>query len=74
MHPTKLILPSSKYRSVLTSPEQTLMTHILTVLSFPPLTILSATKSTQYTSSVWPGRSVLSLYVFKSQIYARAND
>jgi hypothetical protein len=36
-------------------------THILTVLSRPPLTILSATKSTQYTSSVWPGRSFLIL-------------
>jgi hypothetical protein len=44
-------------------------TYIFTVLSLPPLTTLSATKSTQYTSSVCPGKSVLSLYVFKFQIY-----
>ena len=43
-------------------------THIFNVRSLPPLATLSATKSTQYTSSVWPGKSVLSLYVFKSQI------
>lgn len=43
-------------------------THILTVRSRPPLTSLSATKSTQYTSSVCPGRSVLILYVLRSQI------
>ena len=47
--------------------------HILTVLSLPPLTILSATKSTQYTSSVCPGRSILILYVFRSQSYPSAS-
>lgn len=41
-------------------------TYIFTVLSRPPETTLSATKSTQYTSSVWPGRSILILYVFRS--------
>lgn len=48
------------------------MTYILTVRSLPPLTILSATKSTQYTSSVCPGRSVFSLYVLRSQICVSA--
>lgn len=42
-------------------------THIFTVRSRPPLTSLSATKSTQYTSSACPGRSVLILYVLRSQ-------
>jgi hypothetical protein len=46
-------------------------THIFTVLSRPPLTTLSATKSTQYTSSVWPGRSILILYVRRSHNYDR---
>lgn len=43
--------------------------HILTVLSRPPLTTLSATKSTQYTSSVCPDRSIRILYVRRSQSF-----
>lgn len=40
-------------------------THIFTFLSLPPLATLSPTKSTQYTSSVCPGKSMTSLPLAK---------
>lgn len=58
--------------SELAEPNRRETTYILTTLSLPPLATLSATKSTQYTSSVCPGRSTLSLRVRTSHSYDRS--
>ena len=70
---TELVFPSTTHISLQIG-EAITPTYILTVRSRPPLTTLSATKSTQYTSSVCPGRSLLSLYVLRSQILSSGQN